>query len=132
MFSLKNSEAAVWRCSVEKVFFRKKSYKIIGKHLCQSLLFNKVTSLSQAYNFIKKETLAQVFSYEFCEISKNTFFTGHPWATVSVSIKLEAYSESSQISIMEFFAKTVGGFQSLNIYTKSSILDIGILELPPL
>ena len=24
-------------------------------------------------NFIKKVTLAQVFSYEFCEISKNTF-----------------------------------------------------------
>ena len=24
-------------------------------------------------NFIKKETLAQVFSYEFCKISKNTF-----------------------------------------------------------
>ena len=26
-------------------------------------------------NFIKKETLAQVFSCEFCEISKNIFFT---------------------------------------------------------
>ena len=25
------------------------------------------------WNFIKKETLAQVFSCEFCEISKNTF-----------------------------------------------------------
>ena len=25
-------------------------------------------------NFIKKETLTQVFSCEFCEISKNTFF----------------------------------------------------------
>ena len=30
---------------------------------------------SQAYNFIKTETLAQVFSCEFCEISKNAFFT---------------------------------------------------------
>ena len=30
---------------------------------------------SQAYNFIKTETLAQVFSCEFCEISRNTFFT---------------------------------------------------------
>ena len=27
-----------------------------------------------AFNFIKKETLAQVLSCEFCEISKNTFF----------------------------------------------------------
>ena len=34
-------------------------------------------------NFIKKESLAQVFSCEFCEISKNTFFTEHVWATVS-------------------------------------------------
>ena len=31
----------------------------------------------QACNFIKIETLAQVFSGEFCEISKNTFFTEH-------------------------------------------------------
>ena len=35
-------------------------------------------------NFIKKETLAQVFSCEFCEISKNTFFTEHVWATASI------------------------------------------------
>ena len=31
----------------------------------------------EACNFIKKETLAQVFSCEFCKISKNTFFTEH-------------------------------------------------------
>ena len=36
-----------------------------------------------AYNFIEKETLAHVFSYEFCEISKNTFFIEHLWATAS-------------------------------------------------
>ena len=34
-------------------------------------------------NFIKKETLAQVFSFEFCKISKNTFFTEHLRATTS-------------------------------------------------
>ena len=28
----------------------------------------------KAYNFIKKDTLAQVFFCKFCEISKNTFF----------------------------------------------------------
>ena len=28
-------------------------------------------------NVIKKETLAQVFSCELCEITKNTFFTEH-------------------------------------------------------
>ena len=31
----------------------------------------------------KKETLAQLFSYEFCEISMNIFFTEHLWATAS-------------------------------------------------
>ena len=34
-------------------------------------------------NFIKKETLAQVFSCELCEIFKNTFFTEHLLATAS-------------------------------------------------
>ena len=33
-------------------------------------------------------TLAQMFSCEFCEISKNTFFTEHVWATASVLIRL--------------------------------------------
>ena len=27
--------------------------------------------------------MAQVFSFEFCGISKNTFFTEHLWATAS-------------------------------------------------
>ena len=48
--------------------------KLTGKHLCQSLLFNKVADLrSEACNFIKKETVAQMFSCAFCEIFKNTF-----------------------------------------------------------
>ena len=57
--------------------------KFTGKHLCQSLFLNKVEGKQQAetFNFIKKETSAQVFSCEFCGISKNTFFTEHLWAT---------------------------------------------------
>ena len=48
--------------------------KLTEKHLCQSLLFNKVADLRpEACNFIKKETVAQVFSCEFCESFKNTF-----------------------------------------------------------
>ena len=41
-----------------------------------------------ARNFIKKEALAQEFSCEFCEISKNTFFTEHLWTTASVCFKI--------------------------------------------
>ena len=35
----------------------------------------------QACNFFKKETLAQVLSYEFCKISNNTLFIEPLWAT---------------------------------------------------
>ena len=42
-----------------------------GKHLCQILFSDK------------KETLAQVFTCEYCEISKNTFSIEHPQTTAS-------------------------------------------------
>ena len=37
----------------------------------------------QVCNFIKKETLTKVFSCEFCEIFKNTFFYRTPQVTAS-------------------------------------------------
>ena len=51
--------------------------KFTGKHLCQSLFLIKLEA--SACNFIKKETLAQVLSCEFCQISKNNFsYRTHP------------------------------------------------------
>ena len=41
------------------------------------------------YNFIKKESLAQMFSREFCEISKNTFFKELLWTTDSGHIRID-------------------------------------------
>ena len=38
---------------------------------------------AEACNFIKKENLAQMFTCEFCEISKNTFSYKTPPAAVS-------------------------------------------------
>ena len=40
----------------------------------------------KACNFIEKETMAQVFPCEFCEISKNTFFTEHLPVTAFVQL----------------------------------------------
>ena len=57
--------------------------KFTGKHLPQSLFFNKVAGL--AFNFIKKEALAQVFSCEFCRVSKNTLFIEHLRTTASLA-----------------------------------------------
>ena len=81
---------------MEKGFLRN-FVKPTGKHLCQSLFLDKVAGLcshiepnqliccpnqltgfymrAKACNFIKKENLAQLLSYEFCKISKNIFFT---------------------------------------------------------
>ena len=65
----------------------KKFAKFTGKHLCQSPFFNKVVGLrpAKACNFIKKETLAQLFSCEFCNISKNIFLYRTPLVAASVS-----------------------------------------------
>ena len=44
--------------------------KFAGKHLCQSLFCNKFVGLSKPATLL--ETLSQVFSCQFCEISINT------------------------------------------------------------
>ena len=49
--------------------------KIHKKSNVSESLFLKSCS-PEACNFIKKETLAWLFSCEFCEISKKTFFYG--------------------------------------------------------
>ena len=68
-----------FKSSRPEVFCRKgvlrNFVKLTGKRLCQNLFFNKVPDLRPA-TLLKK---AQVFSCEFCEISKITFFTEHFW-----------------------------------------------------
>ena len=78
--------------------------RFTGKHLCQSLFFNKV-------NFIKKETLAQVFFCEFCEISKNTFFKEHLWTTASVN---------------SCFSIIFSIFNKLKILCKDCLIDLSV------
>ena len=45
----------------------------------------KKSALRNFAKFTKNETLPQVFSCEFCEISKNTFSTEHLLATASLT-----------------------------------------------
>ena len=52
------------------------------KHLCGSLFLIEFQAGLKACNFIK-ETPAQAFSYEVCEIFKNTYFEEHLRATAS-------------------------------------------------
>ena len=57
------TEVIAQRCSVKNVFLEN--------------FAKKRGSRLQTCNFIKGETLAEVFSCEFCKISQNTFFTEH-------------------------------------------------------
>ena len=53
-----------------------KKYKFLtkkGECWLQALSIDPFLLQAEAFNFIKKESLARVFSFEFCEISKNTF-----------------------------------------------------------
>ena len=46
-----------------------------------------LTKLQASDNFVKKETLTHVFSFDFCEIFKNTIFTEHLRATPSGNLQ---------------------------------------------
>ena len=58
-------------------FLEKSAFKI-SQNSCWSLF------RSEAYNFIKKGTLTQVFSFEFYKIFQSTIFSAHIWTTAFV------------------------------------------------
>ena len=67
-----------WRINI--TYFNNKRYYLMA--------WTKMTLPALACNFIKKESLTQVFSCEFCEISKNTFFYGTPPVAASKTKEL--------------------------------------------
>ena len=66
----------------------------------QSLFINKVTGMRPA-TLLKKESLAQVFSCEFCEISKNTFLIEHIWLPLLYRDFLRTLQISLQVPVPE-------------------------------
>ena len=74
------------RCFVtkEKVFWE--ISRNSQENTCPRVSFS-IKLQAWTYSFIKKETLAQVFSCECCELSKKTFFTEQFWATVSALLR---------------------------------------------
>ena len=75
-----NSEAVTQRCSVKNVFLE--ILENSQEKTCATVSF-LIKLQAWAYNFIKKETLTQVFSCEFYEISKNTFSYRTPLVAAS-------------------------------------------------
>ena len=70
------AEAVVRMCSVKKVFLE------ISEN-SQENTCARVSFIIKLQAFMKKEALAQVFSCEFSEISKNIFFHRTPLVTAS-------------------------------------------------
>ena len=91
------------RCSIRKGVPGKFA-KFTGKHVpghVSRVFFLKSCRMKPATLF-KKETVAQVFSCEFCKISKNTFFTKHLWANASDYLKNKQKLSGSEA---ELFAR---------------------------
>ena len=119
-----NKEGVARRCSVKKMFlkisqnsqentcarvsFLVKLQEILNfaKFLRAPFFIEHLQWLLQACNFIKKETQSQVFSCEFCEISKNTFFHGAPLVAAS----------DYRFSILNFQRNNKGKFYAEHIF----------------
>ena len=89
-------------CSVRKVVLRNFA-KLTGKHLCQSLFFNKVTGQRPA-TLLKKRFWYRCFLVDFGKFFKSTCFTEHLWTTafVYLRIKFEDYRILIVIFVMKF------------------------------
>ena len=110
------------RCSIEEGAL--KDFTKFTGNTCARVSF-LIKLLAKACNFIKKETLAQVFSCEFCEIFKNTFFTDYLQATPSVGSEIrpcDLLNMSITVKILLIY-KTYRNFEirrylDMNIATK--------------
>ena len=84
-------KAVVQRCSVKKMYVEISQNS--QKNTCARVW-------AEAYNFIKKEALTQVFSCEFFKISRNTFVTEHVWATASENLTVKNNFENWSLTLL--------------------------------
>ena len=78
-------QAVTQRCSIKKVFLKISQYS--QENTCAKASF----LIKLQASGMKQETLEQVFSCEFCEISKNTFLHRTPLVAASVSSPKTGY-----------------------------------------
>ena len=84
MYKYYRSEAVLRRCSIKKVFIEVSQNS--QENTCAKVTF-LIKLQAQIYDFIKKETLAQVFSCEFCEFLTTPFLTEHlRWLHLTIFI----------------------------------------------
>ena len=74
---IRNTEVVARRCSVKKGVLRNFA-KFTGKHLCQSLYFNKVAGLRPA-TLLKQRLWHRCFLVNIAKFLGTPFFTEHFW-----------------------------------------------------
>ena len=113
------SEAVARRCSVEKVFLEIFLEVFLetftGKHLCQSLFFNKVAGLGPA-TLLKKGLWHRCFPVNFEKFLRTPFSTEHPWWLLLRSIN--HITTKTVINLIAPFTsnKFVGYFWKINFF----------------
>ena len=116
-------KAVVQRCSVKKVFLEISQNSLENTCARDSFL---IKLQAEACNFIKKESLAQVFSCEFCEISKNTFFHRTPLVAASVYYLRKKLSKFSNAQRKVFHAIS---FQLCSTAYSKFSLNVSLREI---
>ena len=103
-----------------KICVLKNFVKFTGKKLCQSPFFNKVAGLRPVTSL--KKRLWQMFSCEFREIFRNTFFTEHlRWLLLN-----KTYKKMSVWSPWNYFFSSSFDFF---IYISHSLYTVSIQGL---
>ena len=103
-----------------KICVLKNFVKFTGKKLCQSPFFNKVAGLRPVT--LLKKRLWQMFSCEFREIFRNTFFTEHlRWLLLN-----KTYKKMSVWSPWNYFFSSSFDFF---IYISDSLYTVSIQGL---
>ena len=128
-FKIKIKGFQKYRNNHPEVFYKKGVFrnfaKFTGKHLCQDLFFNNVAGpyietsqliccanqltgfYKRAWSFIKKETLTQMFSCEFCKISKNTYSYRTPLVVASENINFGFLKNTLIWDRLQLFQETI-------------------------
>ena len=94
------SEVVARICSVRKGVLRN-FIKFTGKHMCERVSF-LIKLHPSVCNFIKRETLAQVFFCEFCKISKNAFSYITPPVAASEVYEKSSFTYSFSCILLSF------------------------------
>ena len=110
------------RCSYK----RKCSYKF--RKISLENTCARVSATGQACNIIKKETLAQLFSYEFCEISKNIFSIEHLQTTASGLNAIILSNIQSEWAIVDILCQFSVMLPSLHISSGNETPDPTLLD----